>query len=59
MKLFKKGVWFVLCIASGLTMGAGLYQFMLPKGDPGLALMLVLIALISGFYLRPQKPRRL
>lgn len=57
MKLLKKILWFVLCVASGLTMGAGIYQFMLPKGDSGLALMLVMIALISGFYLRPQKPR--
>ncbi|MBS7560225.1 MULTISPECIES: hypothetical protein [Pseudomonas] len=57
MKRVKKAVWFVLCMGSMLSMGAGLYQFMLPKGDPSLALMLVLIALISGFYLRPQKPR--
>ncbi|WP_157838107.1 hypothetical protein [Pseudomonas sp. PH1b] len=57
VKLLKKAIWFVLCIASGLTMGAGLYQFMLPKGDPGLALMLVMIAFLSGYYLRPQKPR--
>lgn len=59
VKLLKKAVWLVLCLASGMTMVGGIVQFLLPKGDPSLALMLILIALITGYYLRPQKPRRL
>jgi hypothetical protein len=58
MKYLKKLIWIVLCIGSGLSMAAGLFQFLIPKGDNGLGLMLVMVAVISGFYLRPEKPRR-
>jgi hypothetical protein len=57
MKAVKKLIWLLLCAGSGTAMAAGLFQFIAPRGDKGLALMLVMIALISGFYLRPQKSR--
>lgn len=57
MKYLKKALRILMCLASGVCMGFGLLEFMKPEGDGGLALMLVMIAIFSGYFLRPERPK--